>query len=387
MKRFISICCPFLILLSAAFVFVGCKSSTAETTEQQEDTATRNSSLITLSNAQLPNAGIQTGKIEQHPISGILRVNGQIDVPPQNMESISNPLGGYLKSTKLLPGMYVSRGQVLATMEDQQYIQLQQDYLTAKAELVLNESEYNRQRDLNQDKAVSDKVFEQARAAFQTKNVLVKALEEKLRLIGLNPATVSVNNISRTINLYSPINGFVTEVNVNPGKYVNPSDVLFELVDPTDIHLALTVFEKDLDKLSTGQNLVAYTNNNPDKKYPCSIVLISRSLDSERSAAIHCHFEQYDKILVPGMFMNADIEVKSNNVNALPSDAIVRYENKQYAFVTRGQNQFLAVEVQTGNAENGYTEITNGAQFANETFVVKGAYSLLMKMKNTAEEE
>jgi membrane fusion protein, heavy metal efflux system len=387
MKRFISICCLFLILLSAAFIFVGCKSSTAETTEQQEDTATRNSSLITLSDAQLPNAGIQTGKIEQHPISGILRVNGQIDVPPQNMESISNPLGGYLKSTKLLPGMYVSRGQVLATMEDQQYIQLQQDYLTAKAELVLNESEYNRQRDLNQDKAVSDKVFEQARAAFQTKNVLVKALEEKLRLIGLNPATVSVNNISRTINLYSPINGFVTEVNVNPGKYVNPSDVLFELVDPTDIHLALTVFEKDLDKLSTGQRLAAYTNNNPDKKYPCSIVLISRSLDSERSAAIHCHFEQYDKILVPGMFMNADIEVKSNNVNALPSDAIVRYENKQYAFVTRGKNQFLAVEVQTGNAENGYTEITKGGQFANETFVVKGAYNLLMKMKNTAEEE
>jgi cobalt-zinc-cadmium efflux system membrane fusion protein len=60
-------------------------------------------------------------------------VNGKIDVPPQNMVSISVPLGGYLKSTKLLEGMHISKGEVIAIMEDQQYIQLQQDYLTAKA--------------------------------------------------------------------------------------------------------------------------------------------------------------------------------------------------------------------------------------------------------------
>ncbi len=241
------------------------------------------------------NGGIQTGKLEEQSISSVLKVNGKIDVPPQNMVSISVPLGGYLQSTKLLEGMYVSKGQVLAVMQDQQYIQLQQDYLTARAQLVYNESEYNRQKELNQSKATSDKVFEQTKAAYQTQNILVKSLEQKIKLIGINPNKIGANSISRSINIYSPINGFVSAVNVNIGKYVNPSDVLFELVNPSDIHLALTVFEKDINKLFIGQKLAAYTNNQPEKKYPCTIILISKNLSGERAAEVHCHFDSMIK--------------------------------------------------------------------------------------------
>ena len=84
--------------------------------------------------------------------------------------------------------------------------------------------------------------------------------------------------------------GIVTKVNVNIGKYVNPSDVLFEIVNPSDIHLALTVFEKDVNKLSVGQQLVAYTNNNPSKKYPCEIILIGKDFSSDKAIEVHCHF-------------------------------------------------------------------------------------------------
>ena len=183
-----------------------------------------------------------------------------------------------------------------------------------------------------------------------------------------------------------PISGFVSAVNVNIGKYVNPSDVLFELVNPSDIHLALTVFEKDMDKLFIGQKLMAYTNGQPDKKYPCTIILISKSMSDERSSEVHCHFEQYDKSLLPGMFMNADVEVKNKEVNALPDEAIVRFENKQYVFIAKGKNQFEMLEIKTGNAENGFTEVNIDENLAKETFVLKGAYNLLMKMKNTSEE-
>lgn len=370
-------------LLGAILLLVSCGGS-----KKEEPTAivTTDENMVTLTDVQMKNAGIQTGKLEQQSISSVMKVNGKIDVPPQNMVSISVPLGGYLKSTKLLSGMHISKGEVLAVMEDQQYIQLQQDYLTAKAQFSYNESEYNRQKELNQSKATSDKVFEQTKATYQTQNVLIKSLEEKLKLIGINPAKIGVNNISRSINIYSPINGFVSAVNVNIGKYVNPADVLFELVNPADIHLALTVFEKDLGNLFIGQKLYSYTNNQPDKKYPCEIILISKNISDERSAEVHCHFEQYEKTLLPGMYMNADIEVKSNNSNVLPDDAIVRFENKQYAFVVKGKNQFEMIEVKTGNSENGFTEIAIDGKSASEIFVLKGAYNLLMKMKNTAGE-
>jgi cobalt-zinc-cadmium efflux system membrane fusion protein len=88
-------------------------------------------------------------------------------------------------------------------------------------------------------------------------------LEEKLRLIHINPNSLHENNISKSIRIYSPIDGFVSKVNVNIGKYVTPSDVLFELVNPADIHLNLKIFEKDLNKIFIGQNVVSYTNNNP----------------------------------------------------------------------------------------------------------------------------
>jgi membrane fusion protein, heavy metal efflux system len=372
-----------IIYISFSLLLASC--SNKETAQEKEEiNSTENT--VTLTDAQVKNADIQIGKMEQRDIASVLKVNGKIEVPPQNMVSVSVPLGGYLKSTALLPGMHISKGEVIAVMQDQQYIQLQQDYLMAKAQYSFNESEFKRQSELNISKATSDKVFEQTKAAFQTQSILVKSLEEKLRLIGLNPASINAGNISRAINVYSPINGFVSAVNVNIGKYVNPSDVLFELVNPEDIHLALTIFEKDLDKLFIGQKLLAYTNNNTEKKYPCTIILISKNLSADRSAEVHCHFEQYDKTLLPGMFMNADVEVESNKAIVLPDEAIVRFENKQYVFAAKDKNVYEIKEVQVGNSENGFTEITIAGATTATNFVVKGAYTLLMKMKNSSDE-
>ena len=373
-----------IFLIQFALLLESCGSSkTEETKSETEETQ----NMVVLSEAQFKNAGIQTSKLEEQSISSVLKVNGKIDVPPQNMVSISVPLGGYLKTTKLLAGMHVSKERnSWRSWKDQQYIQLQQDYLTAKAQFSFNESEYTRQKELNESKATSDKVFEQTRAAYETQKILVNSLAEKLKLVGVNPNRIGANTISKSINIISPINGFVSAVNVNIGKYVNPSDVLFELVNPTDIHLALNIFEKDVDKLFIGQKLMAYTNSQPEKKYLCTIILISKNLSDQSSAEVHCHFEQYDKTLLPGRFMNADIEVKSYNVKALPDDAIVRFENKQYVFIARGNNQFEMAEIKPGHSENGFTEINASDNMVNETFVTKGAYNLLMKLKNTADD-
>lgn len=369
--------------ISICLLIFACGSKTEESNTNKE--SVENS--VTLTDVQLKSAALKFGKLELKNISSSIKVNGKIDVPPQNLVSVSVPMGGFLKSTKLLPGMHLSKGEVIATLEDQQYIQLQEDYLTTKSKLELAELEFNRQKDLNQSKASSDKLFQQARATFQSLKISQSALAEKLRLININPKTLNENNISKSIQLFSPFSGYVSKVNVNIGKYVNPSDVLFELVDPSDIHLNLNVFEKDLIQLAVGQKVVAFTNSRPEKKYDCSIILISQDIASDRTAEVHCHFEKYDKELLPGMYMNAEINLKNSKSLAIPEESVVSFEGKNYLFVkTNKKTNFEWREVEIGNTENGWIQVLNSEIFQNQQIVVKGSYVLLMALKNKSEE-
>lgn len=373
----------YIIISFLSASFIACNNRTEETRAERPVSET----IVELSEAQLKNAKIETGKIQKRAISSLLKVSGKIDVPPQNMVSVSAPLGGYLKSTKLLEGMHLNKGEIIATMEDQQYIQLQQDYLTANARLSSMEKEYNRQKALNESKASSDKVFENAQAEFIAQKVLVKSLSEKLKLIGINPDKLDETTISRTINITSPIDGYVSSVEMNIGKYATPTDIMFELVNPADIHLALTVFEKDVSKLFIGQKIIAYNNSPEAKKYKCEVILIGKAISNERAVTVHCHFMEYDKSLLPGMFMNAEIEVSTSNAYVIPDNAVVMFEGKQYVFMQLTDKKFEMQEVTTSNTENGFTQITfkEANDTDNKNFVLKGAYTLLMKMKNAEE--
>ncbi|MBC5862788.1 efflux RND transporter periplasmic adaptor subunit [Flavobacterium turcicum] len=368
------------IALTSLILLNSCRDTKSE--EQPQEVKIDNTT--TLTDAQIKNAGIELGRIQQKEISETLKLNGKIDVPPQNLVSISVPMGGYLKSTKLLEGMFVKKGQVLCVVEDQQYIQLQEDYLLAKSKIGYAKAEFERQKELNQSKASSDKVYQQAKMEYNSLSVMIQSYGEKLKFAGINPASTTAANISKSINIYSPISGYISKVNVNTGKYVTPSDVLFEIVNPSDIHLALTVFEKDINKLTIGQSLLAYTNTDPEKKYACKIILIGKDFSQNRSTEIHCHFSDYDKELLPGMYMNATVEIKSKMSNVLPADAVINYENKNYIFIANAGNQYQMKEISIGNTENGFTEIVS-QDIDNQQIVTKGAYSILMKMKNVEE--
>lgn len=376
-KQFLTILFPSLLLLSA------CGSKKAQAPVKEEK---RPANSITLTPAQISAAHIRTGLPELRPLSRTIRANGRIDVPPQNMISVSIPLGGYLRSTQLLPGMHVLKGMTIAILEDQQYIQLQQDYLTTQAKLEMAEAEYNRQRELNASKAASDKVLEQAKAEFRSLRITQSALAEKLRLININPQTLSERNLTRSIRLYAPSDGYVSKVNVNIGKYVTASDVLFEIVNPEDIHLNLQLFERDLAQLSIGQKLEAYTNAHPEKRYRCEIILISKDITESRTAEVHCHFEKYDKSLLPGMYMNAEITLQKRDVLCVPEQAVVAFEGKNYVFLATSGNSFTMQEIETGDTEGGWIELRNAEAIQNKTLALEGAYSLLMSLKNSGEE-
>ena len=373
----------YIISLIITVSFFGCGPKNEPQSVQQEKEA----DVVLLTEEQAMNAGIQTAIVRKRSINSELKVNGQVDVPPQNIVSVSFAMGGYLKHTRLMPGMHIRKGEVIATMEDPALIQLQQDYLVAVSTLNYLEKDFERQKLLNENKVNADKVYQRAASEYHSQQVLVRGYAEKLRLIRLNPEKLSAGSITRSVPIYSPIDGFVSKVNVNIGKYVNPADVLFELINPDDMHAALTVFEKDISKVKTGQQVVVSFVDEPGKEYESEVILVTKSVDNDRSALVHCHFRQQPKQLLPGMFLNARIRISDASVLAVPGEAVVRYGSSEYVLVEEGKNKFRLTEVSGGIKSDTLVEINSDAlSLEGRAIIVKNPYPVLSALKNTADE-
>lgn len=360
-------------------LMISCKS---DKKEEQKTEVQKQENTIELSDSQVKNAGLATGNPEEKNVKGILELQGTVTVPPKSVVSVSIPLGGYIKKTDLMAGMHVRKGQLLAVVEDMQYIQLQQDYLTAKEKYQLSQSEYNRQKELNAKKASSDKLFEQTAAEMQTQRIYMASLAQKLSLSGINVKTLSASNISKTVSVLSPINGLVSKVNVNVGKYISPTDMLFELMETSDVVLVMNAFEKDVHLLSVGQTVSVFTNADPSKKYAAKIAYINQSLNGDRAAEVVCKLNTYNNALIPGLFINADAEFENEKALTVPEDAIVKWQNKFYVFSNTENQKYKMIPVETGSSSNGYRQIKSSFIDKSSKIVVKNAYTLLMTFMN-----
>lgn len=378
------------VMISAALLaFTSCGSkqqpAAADAHDHEEE-----SGVVELTAEQFKTVGVALGKPENRQINGAVKVNGLLDVPPQQQVSISVPMGGFIKQTSLLQGMPVKQGQVIAVLENLDYIQLQQDYLEVSSQLEYATKEHDRQAELAKENVNAQKTLQQAKAAWQTLLAKENGLKQKLSVLNINMAALQKGNIQRTINIHTPISGYVTQVNVNLGQFVTPADILFRIVNTEHLHAELTVFEKDIPKLKIGQ-LVRFTLGNETKPRTATVHLIGREISPERTVRVHCHLEEEDTQLLPGTYLQAMIETGAASVKALPDDAVVTFENKAYVFMKQPGSDstfhFNMLEVQKGNSELGYTEVTFPKDTPDAEVVVKGAYDLLAKMKNSGEHE
>lgn len=366
-------------------LLIGCKNNPESSNSASASPA--QTLEVTLSDEAQKNAGISIGIAEMGTITQKLVVNGVIDVPPQSLISVSVPYGGFLKYTALLPGKQVSKGEVIAVLEDPSYVQLQQDYLQAIIKLNKTHLEYQRQLELRADDATSKKNFELAKSEWEMQEVLVKGLSEKLLLLGVQPKGLTVEKISRSVSVRSPIHGFVKSVFVNIGKYVNPSDVLFEIVDPSHIHASLVLYEKDFGQIYTGQRVNVFSQKKPNVAYPAEVILVSRDVDTNRGIMVHCHFFKEHTDLIPGMYIRAEIETDGQTLPLVPESAVVRYHGKHYVFFRNPTGGFSMREVTVGNREGGKIAITsNNYDWAKQPLALTGAYALLGKLTNVEEE-
>lgn len=378
MKQVYISCCTFLMLL------MSCNEKQSDAAATPEETVVNEIKLTADQSAALK---LQLGNPTNQEMHSSIKVQGLIDLPPQNMISVNFPMGGFLKQTKLIPGMHIAKGEVIAIISDQAIIQLQQDYLLAKAKLDLLRLELSRQQDMKDARAGVSRNFQQTEADVKMQTITIRGMHEKLKLIGIDPVTLNESNLSGDVLLKSPINGYVSKVNVNTGKYIQPTETIFELIDPEDIHVALTIFEKDLAAVRKGALVDVRLPNNPGRPYAAEIILVNKDIEENRTATAHCHFKEHAKDLLPGMLVDAEIAVDNKQSSVLPDGALVRYGNQQFVFVMQQQNLVQMLPVKTGISAAGNTEIISGLEkITPGTIVMNNAYKLLGILKNSGEE-
>ncbi len=374
-----------IFTLLASTLLMACNDKKA--TEQEKVVEENTVEEIVLTKAQLKNIELDYVAIEQKGIGAIIKANGSIDVPPESMVSISAPMGGYLKYTRLLPGLKVKKGEVLAIVEDQQFVEIGREYLTTKNKVELNKIDFQKQKELYAQKAISEKAYLEAKSGLEILEINLQSLSEKLKLIGIDANKLSVDKISSKVNILSPINGYVSKVNVNVGKYLSPNDILFELINPDDIHLNIQIFQRDIPNLAIGQKVITYTNEHPEVKYKADIILIGRGLNENKAVDVHCHFEKPDHDLIPGMFMNVEIESSIKKTWVVKESSVLQFENANYLVIAKNDSTFELFTVKTGIKEKEDIEILDATEeLKNAKIVGNGAYKILMAMKNKSEE-
>ncbi len=378
------------IILIAATVLLGVACGNKNQPEVAETTTDSTAEeSVHLISTQFNNAGIVLGKAVSQNINQKIKANGKLDVPPQNLVSISAPYGGFLKSTTLLQGMHVHKGEVIAQMEHPDYIQLQQDYLENKSTLTYLKNELDRQQELAKEEVNSRKTLQKAKTDFEVMQARVNGLRAKLELINIDVVKLEKGTMQKVVALTSPINGYVTKVNVNIGAFVTANTVLFEIVDTEHLHAEISVFEKDIHHIKIGQK-VAFTLANENQERFAKVHLIGREISDDRTVRVHCHLNQEDKDLLPGMYLTAYIDVKASTNNTLPSNAFVDFEGKSYVFLLskklNDSYTFTRIEVEKLGEENGYTAFTSTQDLSNKEIVTEGAYKLLSAMQGGEEE-
>jgi len=350
--------------------------------------------IVELREDQIKLANIELGSVEMQSLGNILKVNGIISVAPQNLATVCMPLGGFIKNTTLLPGNPVTKGQILAVIDNQEFVDVQQSYLEAKNKLTFAEADFKRHSDLFKSDVYSEQNVQQVTVEYKNLKALVRSLEQKLILIGINPDQLKEDNISSTVNLISPITGFLKAVNINIGKYVNPTEVLFEIVNNDKLFLELTLFEKDADKVVTGQKVKFYINNETET-HEAVITQTGRSIGQDRTLMVYATVSSLCKNMLPGMYVNALISESDAIVTVLPNDAVVSFDDKDYIFTYEknkeeaGQafTEYRMVEVKKGVSGSGFTEVKlpEGFDLSSSKVVTKGAYNLLSAKKNAGE--
>ena len=395
MKLYVTILFTIIIALQS------CKSEKKEETNAADKTAVKpdekteepSTTTATLTPEQIKTVGIEFGNIEQKDLTATLKANGVLTVPNNNKANATSLYGGVIKTLNVQIGSYVKKGQVIATIANPQFIQLQEEYLTIGSKIIFAQQELERQKELYAGNAGAKKNLQSAEADIKTLHTRKASLQQQIQLMGINPSSISNSNLRAALVVTSPISGTVSNVFSKIGSYTDVSTPVAEIVDNGSLHLDLNVFEKDLPTLRVGQTIHFTLTNNTAKEYDAEVYSIGTSFQNDsKTIPVHATVKGNKTGLIDGMNITAIVSLNNVTTPAVPNDAIISHEGKDYIFVLakaakNGETNFIKSEIVKGISNMGYTAITLVNEIPQDSKVVtKGTFFVNAKLTNVEEE-
>jgi cobalt-zinc-cadmium efflux system membrane fusion protein len=364
--------------------FEACNSSNTSNEKQNNETSV-SSNFVEISTSQFQYSAMELGMLSEHSFIESVKTNGFIDVPPSDRAMVSALMGGYVKISHLLIGEKVKKGQLLLTLENPDFIEIQQNFLETYENLNYLKSEYDRQKTLFDEKIASEKNYLKAESEYKSTLAYYNGLEQKIRMLNINPNQVKAGKFVSSIPVYAPIDGDIANVYASVGKFMNESDVLVEIINDTHKHIELVIFEKDVLSVEEGQTIIFNLPENSSTTYLGEVHLIGKSIDEKnRTVKVHGHLEdENESSFLVGMFVEAEIIVEETTKRALPLEAILEEDNSFFILMLKEQNDtefiFEKKAVQIGMKDEGWIEIidTNN-ELEGKQILIKGAFIPLM---------
>ena len=370
-------------ILPLFLLFFSCGNSDKKEADDQQP---EDDSAIKVTRQQFDGNGMELGEMKAKTFPVMVEATGTIDVPPENKAMVSSYAAGYVKQTPLLIGDKVEKGQFLVSLENPDFVQMQQDYLEAMQQMNYLKSEYERQKELIKENITSEKSFLKAESEYKRNRARYEGLKKKLEMLNISPQAVENGNITSIIRLYAPISGSITDMMINKGMYVSAADKLMQIINPDHLHIELNVFEKDIMKVKQGQEIRVVIPEAESDTIPAEVHLVGTSIDEQkRTVKVHGHFKnEKDKHFATGMFVEAQIITSEQQAKALPTPSIVSLDDTNYVLLLKKRNDSLYFfdrrEVMPGAAFNGFTIIKNSNEFSeDDQFLLKGAFNLIQE--------
>lgn len=371
------------VLLSLIFTLFSCGEKSSQSTENESDDRATENEHIQVTQAQFQQSNMSLAQLEEKSFPTLVNVNGMIDVPPANRAVVSATMGGYIKTAPLLVGDKVRKGQVLLSIENPEFISMQQQYMEVNGQLTYLKSEYDRQTTMKAENITSQKSFLKAESDYKSALARHTGLEKQLRMLNISPSQVRAGIISSVVNMYAPVSGSITKINVTKGAYVSPATEILEIIDNKHIHLELSVFEKDIMKVKKGQEITFKIPEVSTEAFKATVYLVGTTIMDNRTITVHAHInDEANHNFLTGMFVEAVIVTASTSAKALPSESVIEVDGTSYVLILNkkeGDTYYFSQEkVKAIASHEGFSKIENIDNFSENTkFLAKGAFSLV----------
>lgn len=372
-------------------------SCTNKKTQAAQDASTvaahhpEDENLASLSDAQISTIGIEYGSIEQKELSNSIRANGRLKVPNQNKAFVTPVISGIIRTLAIEPGSFVRQGQAIATIYNPSLYEMQQQLHQLNIEISLSEKEVERQRELVEGNAAPLKKLQQVQTALATLKSQREGMKKQLSGMGAS------EQFSSNVVIKAPITGTVSRVEAQIGSNVDGSRPIAEIVNNSQLHLDLFIYERDFPKLKLNQQIHFTITNNPVKEYDATIFSLGSAFESgSKTIPIHAAIKGDKTGLIDGMNITALISLNKSTLPAVPASAIVAEGANDFIFIVENDAGsaghqsvvFRKVGVVKGTTDIGYSEITPLENIPdNAKVVTKGAFFIMAKMTNTGDHD